>query len=112
MKYLFVPFQLSNVNCILGRAGQYVTCGSVIKLQNLAYKVRLHSHDVKYGSGSGQQSVTGTDSSDDANSHWAVYGPLNQTCKRGYADQHSKFVIKFLYHNVNSTIGNLWIVVQ
>jgi len=52
-----------------GRSGKYVTCGSVLKLQNLAYKVRLHSHDVKYGSGSGQQSVTGTDTGDDVNSH-------------------------------------------
>nr|CAG4649705.1 EOG090X0E0P [Scapholeberis mucronata]SVE93894.1 EOG090X0E0P [Scapholeberis mucronata] len=71
------------LNVVTGRAGQYVTCGSVIKLQNLAYKIRLHSHDVKYGSGSGQQSVTGTDTTDDVNSHWAVLGPLNQTCKRG-----------------------------
>nr|CAG4638751.1 EOG090X0E0P [Cyclestheria hislopi] len=65
------------------KGAQYVTCGSVIKLQNLAYKVRLHSHDVKYGSGSGQQSVTGTDVKEDVNSHWAVLGPLNLTCKRG-----------------------------
>lgn len=69
---------------VTGRAGQYVTCGSAIKLQNLAYKIRLHSHDVKYGSGSGQQSVTGTDTTDDVNSHWAILGPLNKTCKRGY----------------------------
>nr|CAG4645831.1 EOG090X0E0P [Lynceus sp. MCZ IZ 141354] len=68
-----------------GRNTQYVTCGSVIKLQNLAYKVRLHSHDVKYGSGSGQQSVTGTELKEDVNSHWAILGPLNQTCKRGDA---------------------------
>ncbi|GFT90793.1 hypothetical protein TNCV_2708271, partial [Trichonephila clavipes] len=33
----------------------YVTCGSVIKLLNNHSKVRLHSHEVKYGSGSGQQ---------------------------------------------------------
>lgn len=49
----------------------------------MAYKIRLHSHDVKYGSGSGQQSVTGTDTTDDVNSHWAILGPLNKTCKRG-----------------------------
>lgn len=65
------------------RAGQHVSCGSVIKLQNLAYKVRLHSHDVKYGSGSGQQSVTGTDSTDDVNSHWVVLGISTEPCKRG-----------------------------
>ena len=33
----------------------YVTCGSVLKLLNVRNNVRLHSHDVKYGSGSGQQ---------------------------------------------------------
>ncbi|XP_046462029.1 stromal cell-derived factor 2-like protein 1 isoform X2 [Daphnia pulex] len=78
-----VLFILISLNVAAGRAGQYVTCGSAIKLQNLAYKIRLHSHDVKYGSGSGQQSVTGTDTTDDVNSHWAILGPLNKTCKRG-----------------------------
>ena len=34
---------------------EYVTCGSVMKLVNTRSNVRLHSHDVKYGSGSGQQ---------------------------------------------------------
>jgi hypothetical protein len=29
-------------------------------MAGFVYRVRLHSHDVKYGSGSGQQSVTGT----------------------------------------------------
>lgn len=33
-------------------------------------KSRLHSHDVPYGSGSGQQSVTGYPNVDDANSYW------------------------------------------
>ncbi|KAJ6745363.1 MIR MOTIF GLYCOSYLTRANSFERASE 39-LIKE PROTEIN-RELATED [Salix koriyanagi] len=33
-------------------------------------KYRLHSHDVPYGSGSGQQSVTGFPNVDDANSYW------------------------------------------
>jgi len=32
-----------------------VTCGSVLKLVNVRSDVRLHSHDIKYGSGSGQQ---------------------------------------------------------
>ena len=45
-----------------------------MKLQNIHHKVRLHSHDVKYGSGSGQQSVTGTDVKEDVNSHWALKG--------------------------------------
>ena len=34
---------------------RYVTCGSVVKLLNPLHNVRLHSHEVKYGSGSGQQ---------------------------------------------------------
>ncbi|CAJ0964633.1 unnamed protein product [Ranitomeya imitator] len=29
---------------------EYVTCGSVVKLLNTRHNVRLHSHDVKYGS--------------------------------------------------------------
>lgn len=32
-----------------------VTCGSSFKLVNQQSGDRLHSHDVKYGSGSGQQ---------------------------------------------------------
>ncbi|KAL1767278.1 stromal cell-derived factor 2 [Sigmodon hispidus] len=36
-----------------------ITCGSVVKLLNSHHNVWLHSHDVHYGSGSGQQSVTG-----------------------------------------------------
>ncbi|XP_076362127.1 stromal cell-derived factor 2-like isoform X1 [Tachypleus tridentatus] len=61
----------------------YVTCGSIIKIQNISYKVRLHSHDIKYGSGSGQQSVTGIDSQEDNNSHWVVKGKIGQPCSRG-----------------------------
>ena len=32
-----------------------MTCGSVLKLASAESNIRLHSHDVKYGSGSGQQ---------------------------------------------------------
>ena len=60
-----------------------ITCGSVLKLQNAADNIRLHSHEVKYGSGSGQQSITGTVQSDDVNSHWQILGPVGQPCKRG-----------------------------
>lgn len=35
-------------------------------------KFRLHSHDVPYGSGSGQQSVTGFPNVDDSNSYWVL----------------------------------------
>ncbi|KAI0228508.1 Stromal cell-derived factor 2, partial [Lamellibrachia satsuma] len=61
----------------------YVTCGSVLKLLNVRNNVRLHSHDVKYGSGSGQQSVTAVTSSDDHNSYWRVQGKQGVQCVRG-----------------------------
>uniref|UniRef100_A0A8D0LAX3 Stromal cell derived factor 2 like 1 n=1 Tax=Sphenodon punctatus TaxID=8508 RepID=A0A8D0LAX3_SPHPU len=60
-----------------------VTCGSVLKLLNTLHSVRLHSHEVKYGSGSGQQSVTGVEVSDDANSYWRIRGKNDGSCQRG-----------------------------
>lgn len=50
---------------------------------NVHSKVRLHSHDVKYGTGSGQQSVTGVENSEDVNSHWVIKGEINKLCVRG-----------------------------
>lgn len=64
------------------RATDFVTCGSVIKLVNKAYTVRLHSHEVTYGSGSGQQSVTGFRHETDSNSYWWLRG-VNDDCVRG-----------------------------
>ncbi|KAK0066079.1 stromal cell-derived factor 2-like isoform X1 [Biomphalaria pfeifferi] len=61
----------------------FVTCGSALKILNTAHNARLHSHDVKYGSGSGQQSVTGVDSSDDHNSYWQVMAKTGTLCTRG-----------------------------
>lgn len=75
LKRIEIPF--------LGAKTKYVTCGSVLKLLNTDYRVRLHSHDVKYGTGSGQQSVTGTELQEDQNSHWAITAPLNKHCDRG-----------------------------
>ncbi|CAM4648776.1 unnamed protein product [Lepidochelys olivacea] len=60
-----------------------VTCGSVVKLLNVRHNVRLHSHDVRYGSGSGQQSVTGVSAVDDSNSYWRVRGKTSTVCERG-----------------------------
>lgn len=34
-----------------GSEMNFVTCGSVVKLLNVKHNVRLHSHDVRYGSG-------------------------------------------------------------
>ena len=62
---------------------EYVTAGSVVKLLNKQYSVRLHSHEVKYGSGSGQQSVTGMSHAEDANSYWQVRSPTDEHIMRG-----------------------------
>lgn len=67
----------------LGVRQRFVTCGSVLKLLNNDYRVRLHSHDVKYGTGSGQQSVTGTEVQEDVNSHWVVKSATGKICSRG-----------------------------
>lgn len=45
--------------------------------------MRLHSHDVKYGTGSGQQSVTATEVQEDINSHWLVKAATGKICLRG-----------------------------
>ncbi|XP_055542293.1 stromal cell-derived factor 2 [Wyeomyia smithii] len=83
--YLVVAVSLiSNFGCInAARNNKYVTCGSVLKLLNNDYRVRLHSHDVKYGTGSGQQSVTATEVQEDVNSHWAVKAATGKHCERG-----------------------------
>ncbi|XP_063979542.1 stromal cell-derived factor 2 [Diachasmimorpha longicaudata] len=65
------------------REPTYVTYGSIVKLLNVAYNVRLHSHDIKYGSGSGQQSVTGTETKEDKNSYWVVKAPTGIQYTRG-----------------------------
>ncbi|KAL0429737.1 UNVERIFIED_CONTAM: Stromal cell-derived factor 2-like protein [Sesamum radiatum] len=61
-----------------------ITYGSVIKLMHERTKFRLHSHDVPYGSGSGQQSVTGFPDVDDSNSYW-FFGFLIELL-HGFAD--------------------------
>lgn len=55
----------------------------MIKLLNVDYDVRLHSHDVKYGTGSGQQSITGTELKEDNNSHWTIVNVTNASYQRG-----------------------------
>lgn len=78
------PFDDYIRNFVSAKSSDLVSCGSVLKLFNVDYKIRLHSHDVKYGSGSGQQSVTGITISEDLNSHWTVKAPTGQHCNRGY----------------------------
>lgn len=50
---------------------------------NPEFEVRLHSHDIKYGTGSGQQSVTATKLQEDVNSHWAITPAMAQYRSRG-----------------------------
>ncbi|XP_076246947.1 stromal cell-derived factor 2 [Calliopsis andreniformis] len=82
---LFLAFTVLMLwtSCSKARGTQHVTCGSVLKLMNVDYKVRLHSHDIKYGSGSGQQSVTGTSAKEDGNSYWLVKAGTKKQCTRG-----------------------------
>ncbi|XP_068312224.1 stromal cell-derived factor 2-like protein [Pyrus communis] len=63
--------------------GVEVTYGTLLKLRHEKTKFRLHSHDVPYGSGSGQQSVTGFPNVDDANSYWIVKPELETSAKQG-----------------------------
>ncbi|XP_055608888.1 stromal cell-derived factor 2 [Uranotaenia lowii] len=83
--YLVVAVSLNfNIDSTYAaRNNKYVTCGSVLKLLNVDYRVRLHSHDVKYGTGSGQQSVTATELQEDVNSHWAIKAATGKHCERG-----------------------------
>ncbi|KAK7311905.1 hypothetical protein RJT34_10370 [Clitoria ternatea] len=62
-----------------------ITYGSVLKLMHEKTKFRLHSHDVPYGSGSGQQSVTGFPNVDDSNSYWIVRPEPGTSAKQGDA---------------------------
>ncbi|KAK4488879.1 hypothetical protein RD792_004669 [Penstemon davidsonii] len=69
-------------NIIFG-SNSIITYGSVIKLMHEKTKFRLHSHDVPYGSGSGQQSVTGFPNVDDSNSYWIVRPTHDSSAKQG-----------------------------
>eukprot|EP01017_Pseudomicrothorax_dubius_P030908 TRINITY_DN3890_c0_g2_i1.p1 TRINITY_DN3890_c0_g2~~TRINITY_DN3890_c0_g2_i1.p1 ORF type:complete len:251 (-),score=51.06 TRINITY_DN3890_c0_g2_i1:155-907(-) len=46
--------------------------GTALRLKNVASGFHLHSHEVKYGTGSGQQSVTGMADNHDSNSLWTI----------------------------------------
>ncbi|KAL6647530.1 hypothetical protein ACP70R_014967 [Stipagrostis hirtigluma subsp. patula] len=65
--------------------GAEVTYGSVVKLMHEKTKHRLHSHDVPYGSGSGQQSVTGFPEGDDSNSYWIIRPTPDSSARQGDA---------------------------
>ncbi|KAI0563070.1 Glycosyltransferase 39 [Gracilaria domingensis] len=58
--------------CVADTEVADVTYGSTIKLEHAPTKYRLHSHDIKYGTGSEQQSVTAVSDKSDSNSFWIV----------------------------------------
>ena len=75
---------LTNSPTTLSFKYDYVTCGSLIKLYSQSYQTRLHSHEVAYGTGSGQQSVTAIEQADDSNSLWQIRGiSEDNACTRG-----------------------------
>jgi len=83
IQFIRILFILCNLYLIDAKETfNYITCGSVIKLANQQTDVRLHSHSVKYGSGSGQQSVTGTKQKEDVNSYWIIKGLPDNQCSR------------------------------
>lgn len=57
-----------------GGATAVVSYGSAIKLAHAQTDARLHSHEIPYGSGSRQQSVTTLPGAGDVNSYWLVKG--------------------------------------
>ncbi|CAO2175783.1 unnamed protein product, partial [Urochloa humidicola] len=74
------------------RFSNHITYGSVIKLMHDRTKFRLHSHDVPYGSGSGQQSVTSFPNVDDANSYWIVRPQPDSAAKQGDPITHGTII--------------------
>ncbi|PKA52875.1 Stromal cell-derived factor 2-like protein [Apostasia shenzhenica] len=72
--------------------GLEVTYGTVLKLMHERTKFRLHSHEVPYGSGSGQQSVTGFSNVDDSNSYWIVRPQPDTSAKQGDAIPHGTII--------------------
>jgi len=74
---------LATADDMEGEEYGYVTCGSVIKLQNERANYCLHSHDIKWGSGSSQQSVTAVEHKGDPNSLWKVTGANGAHCPQG-----------------------------
>ncbi|KAH9286945.1 Stromal cell-derived factor 2-like protein 1 [Echinococcus granulosus] len=69
---LLVVSLILSLLCVSAKENTLVTCGSLVKLVNTDYGVRLHSHDVSYGSGSKQQSVTGIKDITDGGSYWQI----------------------------------------
>ncbi|KAJ3693424.1 hypothetical protein LUZ60_008904 [Juncus effusus] len=90
--YLGLELPEGSPSSAVAAEGVEITYGSVIKLMHERTKFRLHSHDVPYGSGSGQQSVTGYQGVDDSNSYWIVRPVPDTSAKQGDAITHGTVV--------------------
>lgn len=65
-------------------AFKFVTCGSALKLRHVGTGYYLHSHPIRWSSGSGQQSVTAFGGEGDTNSLWQVRSAFGQApCAQG-----------------------------
>lgn len=65
-----------------GRSVPCAGCGSAIKIAN-RNGARLHTGEITYGSGSGQQAVTGLLQPHHAGSYWQILGETDGACPQG-----------------------------
>jgi len=73
-----------------------ITCGSAIKIQHVTTGYRIHSHEIKWGSGSHQQSVTAMNAMDDPNSLWVVKGAHGSHCHQGTSVKNGQ-AVRFMH---------------
>jgi dolichyl-phosphate-mannose--protein O-mannosyl transferase len=103
MKLTLLLFSCFFFSIVLCKQDVILTCGSIIKLKHKETNTRLHSHNVPYGTGSGQQSVTGYPGSGDSNSYWIVKGPHGHTCTPGTPIKN-KEVIRLEHSNTGKNL--------
>lgn len=108
--HLLLPL-LTVADMIIEPEFETVTVGSVIKLTNTETTFKLHSHEIGYGTGSGQQSVTGFKESNDPNSYFKVFsGPLPRGSLVNCGDvvqlEHLSTRKRLHSHLVSSPISN------
>ncbi|KAJ4910859.1 MIR motif protein [Raphanus sativus] len=81
---------------VLAAEGVGITYVSAIKLMHEKTKFRLHSHDMPYGSGSDQQSVTGFPGVVDSTSYW-VSTCVDSVCAHDSCRPAIDFIVELMY---------------
>jgi dolichyl-phosphate-mannose--protein O-mannosyl transferase len=71
-KIILLFVLLSFIGASFASDDEAITCGSVVKLIHQDSGHMVHSHPIAWGSGSGQQSVTATQSANEQGSLWVV----------------------------------------